>query len=147
MAQKTDAELTTEADVIGNETTASANTADRVRDMLISLIDSKQNNIKLVTALVDAATIDLSGPVHTLATSSATRTFTISYTGDDIVLEITLSATASTLTFPVASLCISEASVSGDNTCALSGTSGDVYMIAIKKVGSNYRVVCKNFGQ
>lgn len=44
MAQKTDAELTTEANVIGNETTPLANTADRVRDHLINLIDSKVNN-------------------------------------------------------------------------------------------------------
>lgn len=43
MAQKTDAELTTEANVIGDETVANANTADRVRDMLVNLIDSKPN--------------------------------------------------------------------------------------------------------
>lgn len=44
MAQKTDAELTTEANVIGTETIAAANTADRVGDMLINIIDSKVNN-------------------------------------------------------------------------------------------------------
>lgn len=42
--QQTDAQLTAEANVIGNETTAGANTADRVRDHLINLIDSKGNN-------------------------------------------------------------------------------------------------------
>jgi len=44
MAQKTDAELTTEANVIGDETTPLANTADRVRDYLVNAIDSKVNN-------------------------------------------------------------------------------------------------------
>lgn len=48
MAQKTDAELTTEANVIGNETVENANTADRVRDYLINAIDSKINNDKIV---------------------------------------------------------------------------------------------------
>lgn len=48
MAQKTDAELTTEANVIGDEVTASANTADRVRDMLVDVIDSKPNNSRTV---------------------------------------------------------------------------------------------------
>lgn len=43
MAQKTDIELTTEANVIGDETTPLANTADRVRDMLVNIIDSKKN--------------------------------------------------------------------------------------------------------
>jgi len=45
MAQKTDVELTTEADVIGNETAINGNTTDRVRDMLTNLIDSKFNNV------------------------------------------------------------------------------------------------------
>lgn len=44
MAQKTDAQLTTEANVIKNETTAGANTATRVGEMLNDIIDSKLNN-------------------------------------------------------------------------------------------------------
>lgn len=44
MPQKTDAELTADANVIGDETTQFANTADRVRDHLIDIIDSKVNN-------------------------------------------------------------------------------------------------------
>lgn len=204
MAQKTDAELTTEADVIGNETTPEANTADRVRDMLVNVIDSKVNNddavtsvngdtgvvvlgagdigftpsggiaatdvsgalneldsekattasvalkqdlVNSATALVDAGTMDLTAIKHTLASSSATRTFTISYTGDDITLEVTLSAVTATYTFPATSLCVSDGVASGDNTCVLAGTSGDKYIIAIKKVGSAYYVVCKNFLQ
>lgn len=107
----------------------------------------KQALVNAAVALVDAATIDLTAIKHTLATSSATRTFTISYTGDDITLEVTLSATSSTFTFPATSLCVSEGIASGDNTCALSGVSGDKYMIAIKKIGTAYYVVCKNFGQ
>lgn len=41
MSQKTDAELTTQADVIKDETTAGANTATRIGQMIIDLIDSK----------------------------------------------------------------------------------------------------------
>lgn len=48
MSQKTDAQLTTDANVIGNETTPEANTADRVRDHLVDQIDSKINNDKII---------------------------------------------------------------------------------------------------
>lgn len=104
-------------------------------------------NVNAATAITDAATMDLTAIKHTLTTSSATRTFTISYTGDDITLIVTLNATSSTFTFPATSLCVSEGTASGDNTLALSGVSGDKYVIAIKKVGSAYYVVSKNFGQ
>lgn len=114
---------------------------------LQTALNAKQALVNSATALVDAASMDLTAIKHTLTTSSATRTFTISYTGDDITLEVTLNTTSSTFTFPAAALCVSEGSASGNNTCALVGSSGDKYMIAIKKVGSAYYVVCKNFGQ
>lgn len=98
-------------------------------------------------ALTDTSTIDLTSPKHTLASSSATRTFTISYVGDDITIELTLSATSTTYTFPVTSLCVSEGISSGNNILGLSGVSGDKYIIAIKKIGTAYYVVSKNFGQ
>ena len=44
MPQKSDAELTTEAQVIRDETTALANTKTRVYDILKNIIDSKPNN-------------------------------------------------------------------------------------------------------
>lgn len=106
-----------------------------------------QKLINAATALTDAASMDLTAIKHTLATSSAARTFTISYTGDDITLEITLNATGSVLTFPATSLCVSDGALSGDNTCTLAGISGDKYIIAIKKIGSAYYVISKNFGQ
>jgi hypothetical protein len=99
------------------------------------------------TALVDASSMALTNAKHTLASSSATRTFTISYTGDDITLEVTLNTTAATYTFPASALCVSEGTASGANTLTLSGVSGDKYIIAIKKMGSAYYVVSKNFGQ
>jgi hypothetical protein len=109
-------------------------------------LDAKQNLVNSATALVDGATIDLTAIKHTLSTA-ASRTFTISYTGDDITIEVTLTATSATQTFPATSLCVSEGIASGNNTLAMAGVSGDKYMIAIKKVGSAYYVVGKNFGQ
>lgn len=103
--------------------------------------------VNAATALVDAASMDLTAAKHTLASSSATRTFTISYTGDDITLEVTLTNTAATYTFPATALCVSEGTASGDNTLSLSGVSGDKYIIGIKKIGSAYYVASKNFGQ
>lgn len=106
-----------------------------------------QKLVNTAVALTDAASMDLTAIKHTLTTSSATRTFTISYTGDDITLEVTLNATSSVFTFPATALCVSDGLSSGDNTCTLAGVSGDKYIIAIKKIGSAYYVVAKNFGQ
>ena len=113
----------------------------------LTLIGDSIDQRATANALVDAASMALTKSKHTLATSSPTRTFTITFSGDDITLEVTLSATSSTFTFPATALCVSEGVASGDNTCALSGVSGDKYIIAIKKIGSAYYVVCKNFGQ
>lgn len=98
-------------------------------------------------ALVDGATIGINGKKNTLATSEAAITFTISYTGDECTLEVILSATSSTFTFPANTLCVSEGTASGDNTCSLSGTSGDRYILIIRRFDSNYSVDCKNYGQ
>jgi hypothetical protein len=100
-----------------------------------------------VVALVDGATIDLTGPKHTLTTATS-RTFTISHAGDDILLIITLSATSGTFTFPASSLCVADGTASGDNTLVITGaTSGDKHLVAICKVGSTYFVGSKNCGQ
>ncbi len=107
----------------------------------------KQDLVNSAATITDSSTMDIAAMKNTLATSSSTRTFTISYTGDDITMQVTLSATASTFTFPAAALCVSEGIASGDNTCPLDGVSGDKYIFAIKKIGSAYYVVAKNFGQ
>lgn len=114
---------------------------------LQTALNAKQALVNSATALVDASTMDLTAIKHTLTTSAATRTFTISYTGDDITLEVTLNAVTSTYTFPATSLCVYNGTASGDNTLILNGVSGDKYIIAIKKIGSAYYVVSKNFGQ
>ncbi len=99
------------------------------------------------TPLVDQSTIDISTTKNTLTTSSNTRTFTISYTGDIIRMWVILNATSSTFTFPATALCVSEGIASGDNTCGLSGISGDKYYFEVIKEGSNYTVLAKNLGQ
>ena len=103
-------------------------------------------NTNSAIALTDASTIDIANSNNTLTTSSATRTFTISYTGDDIILLVTLNTTTSALTFPSGSLVVNEG-VSGTNVFNIVGTSGDKYLITSKKIGSVYFIVCKNFGQ
>lgn len=106
----------------------------------------KQNLVNSATALTDAASIDITGIKHTLTTADS-RTFTISYTGDDITLEITLNSVEETQTFPATALCVSDGVASGDNLLVMQGASGDKYIVAIKKIGSAYYVVSKNFGQ
>lgn len=113
----------------------------------ISNLALKQNLIITETALVDGATIDLAQQNNVLATSRSTITFTISNTSTFIYLTITLTGTSLVLTFPANSLCVSDGTASGDNTCTLAGASGDKYEIAIKKRVSTYSVVSKNFGQ
>lgn len=112
-----------------------------------AVIAYAQASTNAAVALVDGASIDLTATKHTLASAAAARTFTISYLGDDITIEVTLANTAATYTFPATALCVSEGSPSGDNTLPLAGVSGDKYIIAIKKIGSAYYVVAKNFGQ
>lgn len=62
MAQTTDTDLTTEADVIANETVAGANTKTRVATMVKNVIDSKINNDKIDTAnTLDTASRTVAG--------------------------------------------------------------------------------------
>jgi hypothetical protein len=56
MATRTDAQLTTDANVIKNETAPGANTATRVGNMLVDAIDSKLNVDKIASPTVVGAT-------------------------------------------------------------------------------------------
>lgn len=105
-----------------------------------------QDKDDTAVALVDGATIDITGPKHTLSTATG-RTFIISHAGDNGVIEITLNAASATMTFPTAWKCWAEGVASGNNTLGLSGTSGNVYVLAWIKVGSNYYVASKNSNQ
>lgn len=96
------------------------------------------------SALVDGATIDLTATHHTLSTSSS-RTFTISYTGDSIKMAITLTATSATFTLPSGHKGIYNGTPSGTNTLVVTGAvSGDVILVAIEKVGTVYYWVGRN---
>lgn len=67
MAQKTDVELTAEANVIGNETVAGANTKTRVATMLKNIIDSKGNNSNFVDKETPTGLINSANVTYTLA--------------------------------------------------------------------------------
>lgn len=112
-------------------------------DDLIRSVSQTSN----VASLTDAASVDISAAKSTLTSSAATRTFTVSYLGDDITIEVILNTTSATYTFPSNSLGVSEGTASGDNTVSLSGTSGDHYIIGVKNINGTYYVVAKNFGQ
>jgi hypothetical protein len=114
-------------------------------DKLVESIVGNINNP--LVELTNGAIMDLTATKQTLVTSSATRTFTISYMGDDITLEVILDTTSSTFTFPSNSLCVSEGVSSGNNILSLSGVSGDHYIIGIKNINGRYYIVSKNFGQ
>ncbi len=119
-----------------------------VTSSIQTALAAKQALIITETTLTDGASIALVQQNNVLATSRSTITFTISNTSTFIYLTITLTGTSLVLTFPANSLCVgSSGTASGDNTCTLTGTSGDVYEIAIKKRVSTYSVVAKNFGQ
>lgn len=106
-----------------------------------------QDKDDTAVALTDASTIDITGPKHTLATATG-RTFTISHLGDVGTIDILLSATSATFTFPATALCIFAGTSSGDNTLIVTGaTSGDHIMVGWIKQGSDYRVTGVNFGQ
>lgn len=117
---------------------------DGVRAVTPELLKNRDGD---VTALTDSSTTAISSDKWTWATSSSTRTATFTFTGDFSFGKITLSAAASTITFPAAALCIVDGTSSGDNIAVLSGVSGDKYDVGIVKVGSAYSVYIKNIGQ
>ena len=99
------------------------------------------------SALTDGAAITITGPKHTLTSTQATVTWTLSQTTDFQTTDIILNATSTTWTFPAGALCVTEGVASGNNTAALAGVSGDHYVLSIYKDGTNYKVAVKNFGQ
>lgn len=109
--------------------------------------ETVKNRDGAVTALTPGSSVAISSDKCTLATSAATVTFSITHTGDDMQVNVTLSATSATYTFPSGSLCVVNGIASGDNTAGITGVSGDLHVICIRKMGSTYQVVIKNFGQ
>jgi len=99
------------------------------------------------SALTDGAAITITGLKHTLTSTQATVTWTLSQTSDFQTTDIILNATSTTWTFPANALCVVDGVASGTNTAALTGVSGDHHIMSIYKDGTNYRVVIKNFGQ
>ena len=133
--------------VAGGGTFSSITGAPSDNTLLAANLDAKLDVVNTPVALVNAPTMDLTSINQTLSTSEATRTFTISSLSDDITLAVILNTTDATYTFPAGSLTVSEGVASGDNLLVLSGVSGDTYVIGVKKIGSIYYVVSKNFGQ
>lgn len=97
--------------------------------------------------ITDSSSITISSANNVLTSDEAAITFAINYDGNDIVLEVILNAVTATYTFPATALCVSEGIETGNNTLVLTGVSGDTYIICIKKIGAQYYVVAKNFGQ
>lgn len=99
-------------------------------------------------ALTDGGSIALTAPKHTLTTDEATVTFSYTFTGEEMKVLITLNALSATYTFPSGTLCItSEGTPTGDNIMAVSGASGDKYLLVVTKFGSSYVAIIKNIGQ
>lgn len=108
----------------------------------------KQSIANTASALTDGASIAITGAKHTLTTTQSAITFSQSFTGDFLNIDVTFNTTAATWTFPTGSLCVVEGSASGNNTATIAAVSGDKIVISIWFVSSgNYRVACKNFGQ
>lgn len=99
------------------------------------------------SALTDGGSITITGTKHTLTSTQATITWTLSQTGDYQTTDIILNATATTWTFPAGALCVVDGIPSGTNIATLAGVSGDHHILSIYKNGTDYRVVVKNFGQ
>lgn len=160
---------------IGNVSSAELGYSDGVTSSIQAQIDSKQatlvsgTNIKTVnsnsligsgnvsvgdalitnsaTSLTDGGSITLTTLKHTLTTDEATITFTDSYGGDFLGIEITFNTTTSTWTFPANSLCLFNGVASENNTMVVTGTSGDKIILSRWKVGSNYYYAAANFKQ
>jgi hypothetical protein len=118
---------------------------------LNTALAAKQALINAAVAITDAATITLTAIKHTLTTDEATITFSDSYTGDFLSVEITFNATGTTWTFPTGSKLtyVNEAgtATTSTTTMTISGaTSGDKMVMSRGLFGSNYYYIVKNFG-
>jgi hypothetical protein len=99
------------------------------------------------TSLTDGAAITITGSKHTLSSTEAAVTWTLSQTGDYQTTDVILNATSTTWTFPAGALCVVNGAASGNNVATVTGVSGDHHVMSIYKNGTDYRVVIKNFGQ
>jgi|SRR5690606_10566904 len=122
-----------------------AEDANEVKESVNDLYDTKADHTNTAVALTDGSAIALTATRHTLTSDEAEITFTSSYTGDDITIELTLNTTETEWTFPSGSLCVSDGVSSGSNVLTLVGVSGDEYVVSLKKRSAGgYYVVAKN---
>lgn len=78
MAQQPDSYLLSQAEVIRDETTANANTANRVGEMLVDIVDSKYNRpYQVYTAILNQSSN--TAPVATVLENDFTSTLTWVY--------------------------------------------------------------------
>jgi hypothetical protein len=116
-----------------------------------TLLAAKQSLVNAASALSDGAAITLSSIKHTLSTTQATITFTDTYTGDFLSVEVTFNTTEATWTFPTGSktVYINEAGTATTSTTTIviaGATSGDKLVLSRGLWGSAYYYVVKNFG-
>lgn len=130
------------------------NVADAINeDEVINLGQLKNYVNSKYNTITDSSSIVINrelGNNFTWSADGTGSTVSFSNTNEGQYIDITLilSATSKILTFPTNTLCInSDGTASGDNTCTLSGVSGDSYRIAIAIEQNGYKVVAKNFGQ
>jgi hypothetical protein len=90
------------------------------------------------TALTDAASIAITANKHTLSTSRTTITFTDTFAGDFVNIEVTMSSNTAAWTFPTGSLCTFNGITSGSNVMNVSATVGDTIVLSRWKNGSSY---------
>lgn len=114
---------------------------------LQTALDAKQALVNTALALTDGAAITLTAIKHTLTTDEATVTFTDSYAGDFLLVEVTLNVTSTVWTFPSNSLCAFNGTASGTTSMTVTGVVGDRVHLSRAKVGSNYSYIAFNFGQ
>jgi hypothetical protein len=120
----------------------------KINDNFTDLYSGGGQVTNTATALSDGAAITVNGIKHTLSTSQATITFTLSFTGDYSTTSVTTTATSAVWTFPAGALCVVDGVESGDNTATVTAVSGDKIVLSIWNIdGTDYRVVTKNFGQ
>jgi len=108
----------------------------------------KANAVNAASALTDGSTITVTGPKHTLTTTQAAITYTLSQPEDFSTWWVTFNQTSAVWTFPAGALCKVNGVPSGNNTASISGVSGDKLTVSIFNAGSGvYSVYISNNGQ
>lgn len=114
---------------------------------MLSVEDGVNEEARVSPLLELGNSVDIFAAVSYIDLNGLAKTFTISYPGNEMSVQVGLNATRCNLTFPTGSVCSFDGHRSPNNVVDIFGNLGDVYIAKITKRNSGYTVAITNIGQ